>query len=232
MPLDGGPVQRVTSTPWQEWQPTWSPDGSALAYGGWRGQRWACGSCGEIRTTPGAGRSGAWGLGDSRPPGHPTANALMYGTSPRGQPGPLGDRAGGFGRPTGADRPRATGPAFGGAGTVERRWANDLVQESRPDGKRLDLDRGRLGREPSPRGPVRRSGPPLISQHVGVGPHTDLFHGGRPPRRHLGDRGESTVTEACAARFDYEALGVKSQKLLELQHTPADRQSPALARTV
>jgi TolB protein len=32
MPLDGGPVQRVTSSPDQEAMPQWSPDGNQLAY--------------------------------------------------------------------------------------------------------------------------------------------------------------------------------------------------------
>jgi len=52
LPLDGGPLQRVTSSPLQEAKPAWSPDGNALAYSifGLTGSLWV------VRR-----RNGVWG---------------------------------------------------------------------------------------------------------------------------------------------------------------------------
>jgi Tol biopolymer transport system component len=53
MPLDGGPLQRVTSSPAQEAMATWAPDGNRLAYSIFGGR-------GGIWTVRRARSGGAW----------------------------------------------------------------------------------------------------------------------------------------------------------------------------
>ena len=79
MPLDGGPIQRVTSSPAQEAIPHWSPDGSLIAHftSTARGGIWT------VRRV-----NGAWqqpverlGYGSSPPCGLPMAKSISFSTA-------------------------------------------------------------------------------------------------------------------------------------------------------